>query len=172
MARFNGWWKTWPTPFAYAAGFDEETGAYEGVLDGRSLMPGLLDRGLLVRREAIPQEESQPEPSRPGGEADTPPDPTPPDPRGSGDAPAPEPRPKRFFASLEIDPERAGLDVARIMDGLLVELTRASGSRLRLHLEIEGTADNGGYPKDVVDTVKANARDLRLDENSLGFEEK
>ena len=34
-----------------------------------------------------------------------------------------------------------------------------------------GAAADGGYPEDVVDTVKANARDLRLDENSLGFEE-
>lgn len=58
------------------------------------------------------------------------------------------------------------------MDGLLVEPTRVPGSRLRLHLEIEGTADHGGYPEDVVDTVKANARDLRLDDDNLGFEEK
>ena len=58
------------------------------------------------------------------------------------------------------------------MDGLLVELTHAPGSSLRLHLEIEGAAGDGGYPEDVVDTVKANARDLRLDETSLGFEEK
>ena len=56
------------------------------------------------------------------------------------------------------------------MDGLLVELTRVPGSRLRLQLEIEGTAEDGGYPEDVVGTVKANARDLRLDENNLGFE--
>ena len=159
-------------PIAYATGFDEETGAYEGVLDGRALMPGSLERGLLVRREAIPEPEPQPELSRPGDGGDSPPDPTPPDPGGSGEAPAPDPRPKRFFASLEIDPEKAGLEVARIMDGLLVELTRAPGSRLRLNLEIEGTVEDGGYPKDVVDTVKANARDLRLNENNLGFEEK
>ena len=58
------------------------------------------------------------------------------------------------------------------MDGLLVELTRERGSRLRLHLEIEGAAEDGGYPEDVVATVKANVRDLRLDESNLGFEEK
>ena len=58
------------------------------------------------------------------------------------------------------------------MDGLLVELTRAPGSNLRLHLEIEGAAGGDGYPEDVVDTVKANARDLGLDETGLGFEEK
>ena len=142
-------------------------------MDGRALMPGSLERGLLVRREAIPTDEPEPEPEplrlQPGDGGDFAPDPTPPD-HGGGEAP--DPRPKRFFASLEINPERAGLEVARIMDGLLVELTRTPGSRLRLHLEIEGTADDGGYPADVVDTVKANARDLKLDENNLGFEER
>ena len=159
-------------PFAYAAGFDEETGAYEGVMDGRALMPGSLARGLLVRRDAIPVPEMDPRPHHPGDGEDSTLDPARPEP-GSGRAdPPPDPRPKRFFASLEIDPERAGLEVARIMDGLLVELTRVPGSRLRLHLEIEGTAEDGGYPEDVVATVKANVRDLRLDESNLGFEEK
>ena len=81
------------------------------------------------------------------------------------------PRPKRFFASLKLDPERAGRDVARIMDGLLVELTRASGSEIALTLEIHGSAGETGYPDDVVDTVAANARDLKLSEGDLGFEE-
>ena len=27
-----------------------------------------------------------------------------------------------------------------------------------------------GYPKDVVDTVQANARDLKLDQKKFGFE--
>ena len=159
-------------PFAYASGFDEESGSYEDVMDGRALMPGHFKSGLLVRREAIPAERADSEPSRPGVDGSSARDIPPPEPENKGEAPASPPRPKRFFASLEIDPERAGLEVARIMDGLLVELTRAPGSALRLHLEIEGTAGNGGYPEDVVDTVKANARDLRLDEASLGFEEK
>ena len=133
-------------------------------------MPGSLERGLLVRRDAIPVAEPEPQPC-PRGDGDSPLDPTPPDPGGGGDVPAPDPRSRRFFAGLELDPERAGLEVARIMDGLLVELTRVPGSRLRLNLEIEGAAADSGYSEDVVDTVKANARDLRLDENSLGFEE-
>ena len=159
-------------PFAYAAGFDDETGAYEGVMDGRALVPGSFEHGLLVRREAIPQAEPEPEAPRPGGEGGSAPSPSPPKPDTGGEARVPDPRPKRFFASLEIDLERAGLEVARIMDGLLVELTRVPGSDLRLHLEIEGAAGDGGYPEDIVGTVRANARDLRLDENNLGFEEK
>jgi hypothetical protein len=157
--------------FAYASGFDEETGAYEGVVDGRTLMPGRFESGLLVRREAIPSAKPDSEPIRPGDDGGSTPTPTPSVRDDRGEAPAPDPRPRRFFASLEIDPERAGLEVARIMDGLFVELTRAPGTSLRLHLEIEGAAGDNGYPEDVVDTVKANARDLRLDGTSLGFEE-
>ena len=159
-------------PFAYASGFDEESGAYEGVMDGRALMPGHFKSGLLVRREAIPAAKPDADQSQPGDDGGSTPDIPPREPKNKGEAPAAAPRPKRFFASLEIDPERAGLEVARIMDGLLVELTRAPGSALRLHLEIEGTAGDGGYPEDVVDTVQANARDLRLDDDNLGFEEK
>ena len=157
-------------PFAYASGFDEESGAYEGVMDGRALMPGHFKSGLLVRREAIPAAKLDSEPFRPGDDGGSTPTPTPPVREHGSEAPAPDPRPKRFFASLEIDPQRAGLEVARIMDGSFVELTRVPGSNLRLHLEIEGAAGDGGYPGDVVDTVKANARDLRLDETGLGFE--
>ena len=56
------------------------------------------------------------------------------------------------------------------MDALLVELTRSPGSNVRVTLEIEGTADEPGYPEDVVEIAKANARDLKLDEGGFGFE--
>ena len=158
-------------PFALAAGFEEETGAYIDVVDGRA--PPLEDLGsrLLVRREAIPAPTEGQRPPLPdgkaagGGGSDGDPDPDKPQP------PPDAPRPKRFFASLKIDPERAGLNVARIMDGLLVELTRAPGAGIELTLEIAGTAGEGGYPSDVVETVTANARDLKLDDGALGFEE-
>ena len=57
------------------------------------------------------------------------------------------------------------------MDGLLVELTRKPGSSIALTLEIQGSGGEDGYPEDVVETVKANARDLKLNDDNLGFEE-
>ena len=57
------------------------------------------------------------------------------------------------------------------MDGLLVELTRTDGSALQLTLELEGTTSKQGYPEDVVEVVKANAHDLKLDDGAFGFEE-
>ena len=143
---------------------------YDGVIDGNISVLHDFGDGLVVRREA-----AQPD----GAEKDA---------EGGGKTPAaggaatglgkdgekpvpPEPLPRRFFASIPIESERAGLEVARIMDGLLVELTRTKRSNIQLTLEIVGTAVEQGYPKDVVDTVKANARDLKLDQASYGFEE-
>ena len=56
------------------------------------------------------------------------------------------------------------------MDALLVELTRSPGSAVRVTLDLEGHGGEKGYPKDVVDIEKANARDLRIDGESCGFE--
>ena len=155
--------------YAFASAFDEEAGSYEGVIDGKTFTSLSFDDGLLVRRGAIP-----PAPDKGDGAEGAIPPPPPPPP-GTDPAvpppPQPEPRPARFFANLEIDAEKAGLEVARIMDGLLVELTRTPGSTLRLTLEIDGRAGDDGYPKDVVDTIKANARDLKLGESDLGFAE-
>ena len=160
-------------PFALTAGFDAESGAYVDVVDGRGSPPGGLDSWLLARREAIPAHPEYPPAPMPtpsgNGVSDG---------VGEGEEPAPgksptpaAPRPRRFFASLKLDPERAGQDVARIMDGLLVELTRAPGAEIKLTLEIEGAAGEGGYPPDIVEIVTANARDLKLDDGDSGFEE-
>ena len=136
-------------PYVYASSFDEVAGTYDGAIEGIVRLADDRDGGLLVRREA-----ARPPPVPP------PPPPPPPPPNLR----------RRFFASIPIDPERAGLEVARIMDALLVELTRSRGSNLRVTLEIHGAAGEPGYPKDVVDTVQANARDLNVDEKKFGFE--
>ena len=134
------------------------------------MLPDRFDEGLLVRRSAIPAQK----PMLPGKATDdTDPTPvTPPtvDPDARRTKPVEPPRPKRFFAHVDVDAERAGLEVARIMDGLLVELTRERGSTVRVSVEIEGRAVEGGFPPDVVETVKANAHDLKLDEAQWGFE--
>ena len=153
--------------YAYASAFDADTGDYSGVVEGNARLAEIVGGGLLVRREAIPTKDPEQDSPPAGGGAGPP--------GGAIEKPekpdSGEKLPQRFFASIPIDVERAGLDVARIMDGLLVELTRTSGSKLQLRLDIEGMSPDRGYPKDVVDTVKANARDLKLDVEGFGFEE-
>ena len=158
-------------PYAYASGYDEDAGTYDGVIDGKARLLGDFSGGLLVRRDATRSEESEPVPDDTDGMTQPPDGSEPKHVEPDGDPTPAEPLPRRFFASIPIEPERAGIEVARIMDGLLVELTRTQGSTLRLTLEIDGTTVEQGYPKDVVETVKANARDLKLEEKSFGFEE-
>ena len=62
------------------------------------------------------------------------------------------------------------MQVAKIAEEILFELTRPNGASLKLTLEIEGTAQQG-YPDDVVDVVRSNIRDLKLDVAEAGFEE-
>ena len=147
-------------PYVFASAFDEDTGTYHGAIEGIVRVTDDLRSGLLVLREAVPPYET--EETEPDEAEETEPDDT--------DREHTETLPRRFFASIAVEPERAGLEVARIMDALLVELTRSRGSNVRVTLEIEGIAEKHGYPKDVVDIVKANARDLKLDEDAFGFE--
>ena len=156
-------------PYAHAAGYCAETGVYADVPDTKSRPLGYFNDGLLVRREAIPSEENTP-----GSEGEKTHPKDGPETKSDDDEIDPDLtkyRQKRFFASISIEPERAGLEVARIMDGLLVELTRTPGSTMRLNLEIDGKASESGYPDDVVKTVKANVRDLKLKRGEFGFEE-
>ena len=156
--------------YAFATAFDEETGTYANVVDGALVLPDRFDEGLLVRRSAIARAKlAETEKVIDGGGTV----PVIPPSRKLDDRkkpPSEPPRPKRFFANVDVDAERAGLEVARIMDGLLVELTRGAGSTVRISVEIQGHAQEAGYPADVVETVKANARDLKLDERTWGFE--
>ena len=156
-------------PFAFAGSFDQETNSYSGVIDSKPMMIADLRNGLLVRREVIPPPETPIAPAAPVSGPNS--RPTGGEPKPAGSSPVQSSNPRRFFASLDIDPERAGLEVARIMDGLLVELTRTQGSQVKLTLEIQGKGGNSGYPEDVVKTVKANAGDLKLDDECMGFAE-
>ena len=157
-------------PYVFAADFDEDTGTYDGTVEGIVRVTDDLGSGLLVRRDAV--RHTVREPTKQGeyesdevqetGRDETEPD-----------EPAEErtePPPTRFFASIPVEPDRAGLAVARIMDALLVELTRSPGSNVRVTVDLEGHAGDNGYPTDVVEVVKANARDLKIDEKSYGFE--
>ena len=77
--------------------------------------------------------------------------------------------PTRFFATIPLDPDRVGFEVARIMDAFLVELTRSPDFSVRVMLDLAGHAGEEGYPKGVVEIVKANVRDLKIDQQPIDF---
>jgi hypothetical protein len=151
------------SPVAFAVRYDEQTHQYSGVSKW-SIGLSDISSGLLVWRQALPTEAATPEGQR---EDET-------DGQISGAAPGSvdggQRRPRRFFGSITLNPDNPGLQVAKIAEEILFELTRPRGAELRLTLEIEGSADDG-YPDDVVDVVRSNLRDLKIDMGEVGFEE-
>jgi len=154
-------------PIAFAQSYNQQSGQYEGVSRWSASLGADIASGLLVWRSALPEQEKPttttagtvPSGGVQSGGVSQP---------QSGEAKGR--RPRRFFGSIPLDPDRAGLQVAKISEEILFELSRPNGARLRVTLEIDAWTPEG-YPDDVVEVVRANIRDLKLDAESVGFEE-
>ena len=153
-------------PVAFAQSFDKATGEYHGVSQWSLTLGVKVGSGLLVWRTALPegaQGKSNQDASTglPRGKAD-----------GNGQPETTgttEKRLRRFFGSITLDPDKAGLQVAKIAEEILLS-DSSNGATLKLSLEIEGSMATG-YPDDVVDVVRSNIRDLKLEFSEVGFEE-
>jgi hypothetical protein len=166
---------------AFARGFEAGSGEYDGVAVASTGLGGNVADGLLVWRAALP--EKQPGAGDGGGEAEPgrhgDPAPVDPYPHGGGQSQGhlndsgtltTVRAPTRFFGSIPLDPDKAGLQVAAIAKEILFELSRSNGAEVSVRLEIEATAPSG-YPSDVVEDIRANLRHLKIDESHAGFEE-
>jgi hypothetical protein len=148
--------------FAYADSFEE--GRYLGLVatGGGHTVPD--PSGLLVKPEIalaqIERERGVSPPPPPGNGTDT-----------DSDKPLSEPPgpslPRRFYASVVIDPDRAGRDVGRIAEEVLQHVTTLPRASMKLTLEIEAEAPEG-VPDDVQRIVTENCHTLRF--TSHGFE--
>jgi predicted AAA+ superfamily ATPase len=159
---------TWETDgFAYADSYDETAERYAGLRFGRvdrivQDSGGLLVKPEVARRQVkVEVKREEPEPTdEPGDEGTT----------KSGDPP-PEPRqrvqPRRYHASVELDPDRVVRDVGKIAEEVIAHLNGLVGSEVTLTLEIEAAVP-GGVPENVVRIVSENAKTLKF--SSQGFE--
>ena len=75
--------------------------------------------------------------------------------------------PRRFYASVTIDPNRAGRDVGRIAEEVLQHLTTLPRADVRLTLEIEANAPEG-IPEELQRVIAENSQTLKF--TSHGFE--
>lgn len=170
--------------FAYAGGYDEEFGMYMGLRTGGGGSAILDSTSLLVKPEAaraqveLEEEEArqreQGERAGADGTAGTGGSDTRPDtsyvPDGHGDSRVSPPGstlPRRFYASVTLDPNRVGRDAGKIADEVLSHLSTLPGARLKVSVEIEAEIPEGA-PEDVQRTVSENAGVLKFD--SHGFE--
>lgn len=158
--------------FAYADAATPE-GGYRGIAIGKDVTVRFDGAGLLLRRE---EAEAQIEATRPRVTA-APDDPAGPSlptgPRSPGDLAEPTPAPRalrRFYGSVELDPNRPVRDLQPIIDSVISELLRADGAKLTLRLEIEATAP-GGFKADDAAVVRDNARTLKFRPEATGFSE-
>ncbi len=76
--------------------------------------------------------------------------------------------PRRFFGSVEIDPDRAGRDMGRVAEEVLQHLTTLPGGKITVTVDIQAELP-GGVSDDVRRAVDENCRTLRF--KSQGFEE-
>ncbi|MAT52642.1 MAG: hypothetical protein CMK32_15795 [Porticoccaceae bacterium] len=171
--------------FAFASG--KEGDRYLGFTFGRGSIATLDESSLLIDREAaVAYREStaQPPQTTPhlggmGGE-----------PKGStapvgqsGSTVTPQPTPgsigatraplsaatkKQFYATISLDPVRAKMDFATIIDEVVQQFTSKLGVNVKISVEIEATSQDG-FNESMQRTVKENCNVLRF--NSAEFEE-
>ena len=171
--------------FAFASG--KEGDRYLGFTFGRGSIATLDESSLLIDREAaVAYRESTAQPPQPtpdpggmGGEpggSTTPaggsgstviPSPTPGSTGGTG-TPAPAATKKQFYGTISLDPVKAKMDFATIIDEVVQQFTAKLGVYVKISVEIEATSRDG-FDETMQRTVKENCNVLRF--NSAEFEE-
>lgn len=170
---------TWEVDtFAYADGYDEAAGRYQGLRSFRRGMPITPeDPGLLVKPK-VAREQLKAETQPPSGT----PQPGPTDDGGThphtgddpaqpilGETPTPQVKPKkRFHGSVTLNPKRTGSDAGRVAEEIIAHLDALQGANVRVTLEIEADVPTG-VPDNVIRIVTENSRALKFE--SQGFEE-
>ena len=155
--------------FGYADNVDPD-GGYTGLQFGSASRSIYLDdQSVLVKPDAAKKQlEADAVPPKPGDEIDDPPGP-PYDPgKGGGTTPPPDSPPKRFYGSINLDPIRASRDAQQVIEEVIQHLTSLPNADVEVTIDIRATVSDG-FPKDTVDTVKANCQTLKF--TSQGFEE-
>lgn len=151
--------------FAYAGRFDEVTGRYEGLrLTGGG--PVDIDSLSVLVKPDIARKQDDADRAAAGK-------PVSPTPTVTGPSPTPTPvpakaePPRRFFATVEIDADRASRDMGRIAEEVLQHLTTLPASKVKVTVEISAEVPTG-IPDDTQRIVRENATALKF--RSQGFE--
>ena len=89
---------------------------------------------------------------------------------GKGDEADPplDANPKRFYGTVNLDPMRVARDTQQIIEEVVQHLTSLPNATVVVTMDIQAV-NSDGFPKDTVNTVKANCQTLKF--SSEGFEE-
>ena len=153
---------TWESDtFAYAAGYDEASKRYLGLVGGGQAEV-VLDSSALVVHPVAARAQLDAEPSTGTGPA---PSPSPSPSAGDGDGTEPEPErgdPKRFYGRATLEPVRLLRDIGQIAEAIVAHLDPPGGGKVSITVEIEAEASDG-FPEDLRRTVSENARTLKFE---------
>jgi hypothetical protein len=164
--------------FAYAEGWDASQKRYRGLRGGTVGSISLTGNSLLVKPDVAARQLDEERAKQatqdthitthvPKREQEPPAD-------GTGTAaqperhPPPELKPRRFHASVHLDPMRLSRDAGQVADEVVQHITKLVGAQVDMTLEIRAEIPDGA-PQDVVRAVSENCRTLRFKDH--GFEE-
>ena len=157
--------------FAYATSVSAD-GRYEGLKLGTPAAAIYVDAASVLVKPDIARaqiEAEQPAPEVPVPEPPTGPDaPVVPSTPGSGEKPTGPRLPRRFFGTVEVNPDRAGRDMGQVAEEVLQHLTTLPGGKVKVTVEIDAEVPEG-VSNDVQHVVNENCQTLRF--KSHGFEE-
>jgi hypothetical protein len=157
---------TWAESFAYAEGFDEETGKYIGLRVAEVITPSISPHSLIVKPDVAQKQLDDEAVPSPNKKTD----------KWTNDDSKPIDNPdvilpkvpvlRRFYGSVDIDAIRINRDTPEIAKEVIQHLTALHGARVKITLEIEAEIPEG-VPNDVVRTVTENCRTLKFKTQSF-----
>jgi hypothetical protein len=148
--------------FAYADGFEDAR--YVGLVAAGGGATMIDPAGLIVKPEVAHEQlktgRGGPTSEPPSGEWPLAPPPAP-------EPPVTPTLPRRFFGTVDINPDRAVRDMGQVAEEVLQHLTSFRGSKVRVTVEIEADVPEG-VGEDVQRVINENCQTLRF--KSHGFE--
>lgn len=149
----------------FAVAYAKEDDTYAGFNFGRATT-AILDASLLLIEPTAAAQYAASHPDRPGVEPATPV--APPEPPGPGPGPgqpgggaSPGPVRNRFFGTVELDPVRAKLEFAQIVDEVLLQFTSQTNVSVKIRVDIEAQSRHG-FGEGTQRAVKENATVLKF----------
>lgn len=168
----------WDRLFAYAECYQETTGEYLSLKVAQNTSVILDEHSVVVKPEAaLRQIEREraigPTPADPWGgdrlEERGQTDSVAPLPHGAGGvAPEPKPLPRRFHATVSLDPIKLTSSAGKVAEEVVQHLSSLMGSNVHVTLEIQAQVPSG-FPDHVVRTVSENCATLKF--THFAFEE-
>jgi predicted AAA+ superfamily ATPase len=157
--------------FGYASGKDSDR--YLGFAFGRPALISLDDSTLLIARDTAAEYKARtapplvvpPQPQPGTGQGNEVQSPQPgiqtPDKPIISPAPQPQAAKKQFYATISLDPVKAKMDFATIVDEVVEQFTAKLGVDVKISIEIQAISQNG-FDEGLQRAVKENCNHLKF----------